>query len=99
MNDIDQSTLETLASKLDGLDLDETERAMLDTILERASSYEPEVEGFGFDNSLTYTGQQSGAGLSGTSLKLGGGLGFVTRPNLGFEARMPGDGSFRPPPP
>jgi hypothetical protein len=37
-----------LADKLDGLDLTEAERTILDTVLERAaSSGEPDVEGFG----------------------------------------------------
>lgn len=81
MTDIDQDALERVAAKLDGLELDDAERAVLDGILERAAAYEPEVEGFGFDTGeLRYTGLQSGAGLSGTSLKLGGALGFVTRP-------------------
>ncbi len=100
MTEINADVLNGLGAKLDALDLDDAERQVLDGILERAASYEPEVEGFGFDaTSLSYSGMQSGADLSGTSLKLGGGLGFVTRPNLGYGSTLPGGDDFRPPPP
>ena len=106
MADISPDDLKNLAAKLDGLDLNDTERALLDELFERAASYEPEVEGFGFDASGvgSYTGNHSGAGLSGTSLQLGGGLGFVTRPSLGYDdpfdpTRGGGGGPGKPPPP
>lgn len=100
MTEINDDVLRGLAAKLDRLELDEAERAALDGILDRAAAYEPEVEGFGFDaGSLSYSGHVSGSNLSGTSLKLGSSLGFVTRPSLGYEASMGGDGDWRPPPP
>ncbi len=101
MIEIDEDVLRGLAAKIDALDLDDAERAVLDGILARAEAYEPDVEGFSFGaESYSFSGQRSGAGLSGTSLKLGGGLGFVTRPTLGYEAGLPGgDDRFRPPPP
>lgn len=100
MTEIDVDTLNRLATKLDAIDLDETERALLDRLLERAAAYEPDVEGFGFDaTTYSYSGLQSGAGLSGTSLKLGGGLGFVTRPSLGYTDPFDPKDPTKPPPP
>lgn len=105
MTEITADDLERLAAKLDALELDEAERAVLDGILERAEAYEPDVEGFGFGtSSLTYSGLQSGATLSGTSLQLGGSLGFVTRPTLGYgdpndPIGDPGGPIKKPPPP
>lgn len=94
MTDINDDDLKSLAAKLDGLDLNAAERAALDGVLDRAEAFEPDVEGFAFD-AAQYTGQiRSGADLSGTALKLGGGLGFVLRPTIGY-----GSGDFRPPPP
>lgn len=45
--DITQEAVNDLASKLDGLDLNETERAILDTLFERAADAGDEVAGFG----------------------------------------------------
>ena len=103
MAEIGADDLNHLAAKLDGLDLSESERALLDELLERAAEYEPEVSGFGFDTSR-YTGLTSGADLSSTSLKLAGGLGFITRPSLGYDdpfdpTRGGGGGPGKPPPP
>ncbi len=99
MTAISDEDLESLAAKLDALELNTAEQAALDGVLERAEAFVPDVEGFG-SSGFHYTGEsRSGARLSGTSLKLGGGLGFTTRPSLGFEAGMSGDGGFRPPPP
>lgn len=99
MTAISDDDLKSLAAKLDALDLNEAERAALDGVLDRAEAYEPDVEGFGTATAY-YTGTTtSGANLSGTSLKLGGGLGFVIRPTLGYGSVLPDDGGFRPPPP
>ena len=65
-------TLNSLAAKLDGLDLTDEERALLDELLERAAGYEPEVAGFAMGD---YSGLLSGADLSPTGFKLATGLG------------------------
>jgi len=100
MTEINEDDLNGLAAKLDGLELSDTERALLDGLMERAAAYEPEVEGFGFDTSAfgSYSGQQSGAGLKASSLKLAGGLGFVTRPSLGYGDFGSNDPTKPPPP-
>ncbi len=99
MAQIDAEALKRLAAKLDGLELSEVEQAMLDSVFDRAAAFEPDVEGFAFSAiaSSDYSGLRSGAGLEGTSLKLGGGLGFVTRPDLGYKAGAR-DGTSPPPP-
>ena len=102
MTAISNDDLNSLAAKIDALDLTEAERAALDGVLERAEAYEPDVEGFGF-NAAQYTSpSQSGVGLTATALKFGGGLGFITRPSLGYDetggfgdSNRPG----KPPPP
>lgn len=100
MTEIDEDVLKGLAAKIDALALDDAERAVLDAILARAEAYEPDVEGFAFDaGSYSFSGQRSGAGLSGTSLKLGGGLGFVTRPTLGYGDTGPDKDPDWPPKP
>ena len=104
MTAISDEDLQSLAAKLDALDLSEAEQAALDGVLERAEAYEPEVEGFSASR-YYYTGQAaSGAMLSGMSLKLGGSLGFVTRPSLGYgdpldPTKGGGGGPGKPPPP
>lgn len=100
MTEINEDVLNGLAAKLDGLDLDDTERALLDGLMERAAAYEPEVEGFGFDTASygSYSGNVSGAGLKASSLKLAGSLGFVTRPTLGYGDFDPKDPTTPPPP-
>lgn len=97
MAEITKDVVKGLAAKLDSLDLDDAEQAALDDILARAEAYEPEVEGFGFSTSGFQL--QSGAGLSGTSLKLAGGLGFVTRPSLGYQDPFDPKDPTKPPPP
>ena len=106
MTDIDDEVLNGLAAKIDSLDLTETERAMLDGLFERAEAYEPDVEGFAFNHAAygSYRGDRSGASLSGTSLKMAGGLGFITRPSLGYgdpldPTKGGGGGPGKPPPP
>ncbi len=96
MAQIDDAALNQLAAKLDGLELTEVERAMLDSVFDRAAAYEPETEGFALAPS-DHSRPRPRAGLIGTSLKLGGGLGFVTRPDLGYKAGE--RGGTRPPPP
>lgn len=83
MADTNADTLNSLAAKLDGLDLTDEERALLDELLERAASYEPEVAGFSFGD---YTGLMSGADLSPTGFRLATSLG-----------KLPGGGGDDPP--
>lgn len=94
MTEISADDLNSLADKLDAMDLNDGEQAALSGLIERAGAYEPDVEGFGF--SIDYTGFKSGADLSTTALKLGGGLGFVARPSLGYTLD---DDPIKPPPP
>jgi hypothetical protein len=100
MTEITEDDLNGLAAKLDGLDLNDTERVLLDGLMERAAAYEPEVEGFGVDLTSygSYSGNTSGAGLQASSLKLAGGLGFVTRPSLGY-GEFDSNDPTKPPPP
>lgn len=90
MAEIDKDVLESLAAKIDLLDLSDAERAVLDRLFERATAYEPEVEGFG----MTYTGLQSGADLSFTSFKLASSIGALSP-----DAMMEYGGSGWPPRP
>lgn len=77
MAEINPETLESLAAKLDGLDLTDAERAVLDRVLDRAASYEPEVEGFGMDMGFGEFKLASGADLSRTAFRLGSGSGIL----------------------
>ncbi len=101
MAEITPAALNSLAAKLDGLDLSDDERRLLDELLARAEAYEPEVEGFG----LSYGGLQSGADLSSpTAFSLGGALGFTTGPFVrGYgdptDPNDPGGPITKPPPP
>jgi hypothetical protein len=45
--DITPADIQSLADKIDGLDLTESERSILDGILDRAQATQDEVEGFG----------------------------------------------------
>jgi len=68
---INNTALNGLATKLDGLELTPEEEQALDLVLTRAAATEAEVEGFSF--------KIKSAGLSGTGLRLGaaiGGLGI-----------------------
>ena len=103
MSDVTSELLESLAAKLDSLDLTAEEQQVLDTIFERAETGGDDVEGFAF-SAGSYAGFKSGADLSRTALKIGGGLGFVTRPSLGYDdpfdpTRGGGGGPGKPPPP
>ena len=93
MAEIDAGVLNSLAEKLDALDLSDAEQAVLDQLIARAEAYEPEVEGFGF-SAASYTSFKSGADLSKTAFQLGSALKLVGGPAGVFD---PGD--FRPPPP
>ncbi len=56
--EIDANVLESLAAKVDGLDLTDQEHNVLNTVLKRAASVDPEVEGFGvvFEVETTFKG-------------------------------------------
>ena len=97
MSDVTPELLESLAAKLDGLDLTDDEQQLLDTIFERAETGGDDVEGFGFTaSSFDF---KSGADLSRTALKIGGGLGFITRPSLGYGDILDPKDPTKPPPP
>jgi hypothetical protein len=98
MSEVSADLLESLAAKIDALDLSDEEQAVLDSIFERAETGGEEVEGFAF-STTAYTGFVSGAELSSTALKLGGGLGFITRPSLGYDNVFDPDDPTKPPPP
>ncbi len=90
MGGIDAETLNSLAGKLDALDLTDAEREVLDRVLEHAAAYEPDVEGFAF-SADAYTGLASGADLSATAFKLGSALQIVGKlpdMKMEFEARQ-----------
>ena len=93
MPEIDHETLESLSGKLEGLNLTETESALLDQVFNRASAFEAEVSGFSFQ--FNYLGDFSGANLSQPAFRLGQSLGFV-RTSLGFND--PNDPTKPPPP-
>ena len=82
MTEINEEILESMATKLEAAGLDETEKQVLDEVLQRAASYEPEVAGFG--QSFSYTGLATGANLSPLSFGIGrasgmiGGMGRMT---------------------
>lgn len=95
MAEIDDAALNSLAAKLDSLDLTDDEKTLLDTIMQQAAAYEPDVEGFAFSTtSYQYTGIQSGAQLSPTAFKLGSALQLIGSPSLMMEF-----GGGGPPPP
>ncbi len=70
--------LESLGAKIDGLELSDAERAIMDEVFERAAAYEPEVEGFA-QRPVRFAGQRSGAGLAGSSFTLGLSAGFIMK--------------------
>lgn len=88
MREIDEATFDSLSSKLDGLDLTEDERSVLELVLDRAQENEAEVVGFNV-HGLPKTG------LSAGGIRIGVGSGLMPRPTIGQVS--PGD--FRPPPP
>lgn len=95
MAEIDQATLDSLAAKLDSLELNADEQLVLDSMLSRAEAYEPEVEGFG---RFSYSGLSSGADLSPMGFKLGRSSGLIGR--AGVMTEMTTEiGTQRPPPP
>jgi hypothetical protein len=94
MAEIDANALNSLAEKIESLDLTESEQAVIDGLLERAAAYEPEVEGFGL--TTNYSGLTSGADLSATAFKFGSALNLIGSPGSMMDF---GGGGTRPPPP
>lgn len=92
MDDLDPTTLNGLAAKLDGLELTAAEQAILDGVFDRAAAYEPEVGGFSM---IKYGGDRSGADLSRTAFQLGRGIGALD-PGIGLGVKMD---DWKPPPP
>ena len=90
--DLDQATLNSLAAKLDGLELTADEQAVLDGVLDRAAAYEPEVGGFSM---IKYGGDRSGADLSPTGFKLGRSFGALD-PGIGLGIKQD---DWKAPPP
>lgn len=76
MREIDEATFDSLASKLDGLDLTEDERSVLELVLDRAQENEAEVVGFNVHGLPT-------PGLSVGAIRIGVGSGLMPRPTLG----------------
>lgn len=74
MAEIDAAVLNSLAEKIDSLELTDAEQSVIDQVLDRSAAYEPEVEGFALTR---YSGLTSGADLSATALKLGSALQLV----------------------
>ncbi len=74
MAEIDAAVLNSLAEKIDALELTEAEQSVIDQVLKRAAAYEPEVEGFAF---TSYSGLTSGADLSTTAFNFGSALQLV----------------------
>ena len=63
----DKAILNSLASKLESLDLTDEEQGTLNALISRAASAEAAVQGFGWDGGTV--------GLSPMALKLGAGIG------------------------
>ena len=82
MAEIDPAVLNSLASKLDGLDLSDDERRILDQLIENAAAYEPDVEGRGYAVGPRLT---KGSHLSETAYRLGSGL-HVTSAGRSFPS-------------
>lgn len=95
MAEIHQAALDSLAGKLNSLELDADEQLILDSMLDRAQAYEPEVEGFGM---FSYSGIQSGADLSPMSFKIAKGSGLIGSSGLMTEIGTE-IGTKLPPPP
>ena len=95
MAEVDQATLDSLGAKLGSLNLTDDEQQLMDTLMQRAADYEPEVEGFSM---FDYTGLKSGADLSPMSFKLGQSIGVISSPSV-MDGKVIDDGGFRPPPP
>lgn len=79
MKETGPETVNSLADKLDAVELTEDERFVLDRLIERAGLYQPEVSGF----TDRYTGLDSGADLtSKMGFRLGSGAGFFPGANM-----------------
>lgn len=75
MTEINEQILDSIATKLEAAGLDDTERQLLDEVLLRASSFKPEVSGFG--QSFSYTGLRTGANLAPMSFSIGNASGML----------------------
>ncbi len=82
--EIDANVLENLAAKVDGLDLTDKETAVLNNVLARATSVDPEVEGFGvvFEVETTFKFTQE-MELTGKATSWGRAMGFQIHTNPG----------------
>ena len=83
---IDNETMNSLAQKLDGLELTSAEAEVLDLLYSRAAAYEEGVVGF-----AQMAGQPvlKAAGLTPTALRLGAGIGSL---DLGVSGLKLGGG-------
>ena len=81
----DLGAIESLAAKLDTLDLTDGEQAVLDALVERAAEGGDDVVGF-------LATESPGSHLDGTAFKLGMGVGVVYAPPDGFSGRHTDDG-------
>ena len=77
MTEISEDVLNSLAAKVEALELSDEEQAVLDSALSRAEAFEPDVEGF---RSFSYLGLNSGANLAPMSFRLGRASGLIGRP-------------------
>ena len=87
MESITAEAIDGLGSKLDGLDLTDDERAVLDLLFDRAANAGDEVEGFFTYQKITWTVHGGAADRIGAGLGLptaGGGGGFYDVDTHGF---------------
>lgn len=77
-HEVDAGVLESLADKLDGLDLTAEEDLVLNQVLARAANAHAEVEGFGvvYAAETSFPGLDAGATLSDRAARLGRAMGF-----------------------
>ena len=79
-NEISEATANSLATKLEGLELSDEEHAALDALLERAAAADDGVEGFGvvFEVETTFR------------TKVAGALGLFPSRNISAQDRLGG---------
>ena len=82
---IDATVLESLAAKIDGLDLTAQEEAVLTSVLARAAAREADVQGFGvvFEVETTVRASNEEVQLSAPAARWGRALGFHIHVNPG----------------